>query len=69
MLTLRFPFSFRFLIIRLLNIKAEISIIDTENVTLSDTYYNSKAGYKAGTTLIDSGYYESVVAITPNWNL
>ena len=56
-------------IIRLLNIKAEISIIDTENVTLSDTYYNSKAGYKAGTTLIDSGYYESVVAITPNWNL
>ena len=28
-----------------------------------------KAGYESGTTLMDAGYYESVVAVTPKWNL
>lgn len=57
-------------IVTLLNIKATISIIDSNNSTkLSDTYYNMKAGYQSGTSLVDAGYYESVVAITPRWNL
>lgn len=58
-------------IVTLLNIKATISIenIDNKNVTLSDTYYNMKASYTAGTSLVNAGQYESVVAITPKWNL
>jgi len=52
-----------------LNIKASISIVDTNTVSLSDTYYNMKASYAEGTSLIDAGYYESTVAITPRWNL
>lgn len=57
-------------IVTLLNIKATISIVDDYNASkLSDTYYNMKAGFQSGTSLIDSGYYESVVGITPRWNL
>ena len=57
-------------IVTLLNIKATISIVDDYNVSkLSDTYYNMKAGFQSGTSLIDGGYYESVVGIAPRWNL
>lgn len=47
----------------LLNIKADISIVDTKknDETLSDTYYDLKA--------TSAGYYESTVAITPKWNM
>jgi hypothetical protein len=30
---------------------------------------NTKATYNSETSLINAGYYESVVAITPEWNL
>lgn len=58
-------------LVTLLNIRANISIVDVDNskVSLSDTYYNMKASYEYGTTLINAGQYESVVAITPKWNL
>lgn len=57
-------------IVTLLNIKATISIVDSDNNSkLSDAYYNMKAGFQQGTSLVDAGYYESVVAITPKWNL
>lgn len=57
-------------LVRLLNIKATIQLLDyDESVNLPDDYYNLKAGFASGTTLIDAGYYESVVAVTPQWNL
>lgn len=57
-------------LVTLLNIKATISIVDSDNSNkLSDEYYNMKAGFQQGTSLVDAGYYESVVAITPRWNL
>ena len=58
-------------LVTLLNIKATISILDSDNLNtrLSDTYYNMKASYASGTSLINAGQYESVVAITPRWNL
>lgn len=57
-------------IVTLLNIKATISIVDDYNASkLSDAYYNMKAGFQSGTSLIDGGYYESVVGIAPRWNL
>ena len=56
-------------IVRLLNIKASISIVDNDKISLSDDYYNLKAGYTAGTSLIDAGYYESVVAVIPEDNM
>lgn len=57
-------------IVTLLNIKATISIVDDYNAfKLSDAYYNMKAGFQSGTSLIDGGYYESVVGIAPRWNL
>lgn len=57
-------------IVTLLNIKAEIYIEDTENSNkLSDAYYNMKAGLNSNTSLIDAGYYQSVVGIAPRWNL
>ena len=57
-------------LVTLLNIKATISIVDSDNQSkLSDVYYNMKAGFQQGTSLVDAGYYESVVAITPKWNL
>ena len=57
-------------IVTLLNIKATISIVDDYNAPkLSDAYYNMKAGFQSGTSLIDGGYYESVIGIAPRWNL
>ena len=57
-------------LVTLLNIKATIQLQDfDESVKLPDDYYNIKAGFESGTTLVDAGYYESVVAITPRWNL
>lgn len=57
-------------LVRLLNIKATIQLLDyDEAVNLPDDYYNLKAGFESGTTLMDAGYYESVVAVTPQWNL
>lgn len=57
-------------IVKLLNIKAQINIVDTVNESkLSDDYYNMKAGYESGTSLVDAGYYESTVAIIPRWNM
>lgn len=57
-------------IVTLLNIKASITIQDPDNSSkLSDDYYNMKAEFDSGTSLIDAGCYESVVAIAPRWNL
>lgn len=58
-------------IVRLLNIKASIQLVDTstDDQSLSDSYYNMKAGFEPGTSLIDAGYYESVVAVIPKWNM
>ena len=57
-------------LVTLLNIKADISIIDDDNSSkLSEAYYNLKAGFQSGTSLVNAGYYESVVAVTPKWNL
>ena len=57
-------------LVRLLNIRATIQLLDyDETVNLPDDYYNLKAGFESGTTLMDAGYYESVVAVTPQWNL
>ena len=57
-------------IVTLLKIKAHINIVDSNNSNkLSDDYFNLKAGFASGTTLVDAGYYESVVALTPKWNL
>lgn len=57
-------------IVTLLNIKATIKIINVNGENkMSDDYYNLQAGFASGTTLIDAGYYESVVAIAPKWNL
>lgn len=58
-------------LVTLLNIRANISIEDDEQNTgnLSDSYYNYKAPYQQGSSLIDMGYYESTIAITPRWNL
>ena len=56
-------------LVTLLNIKATISIVDNDNKILSNIYYDNKAKYAKGSSLINSGYYESTVAITPRWNL
>ena len=56
-------------LVTLLNIRAKISIIDDANNSLSDDYYNMKASYASGTSLVNVGQYESTVAITPKWNL
>lgn len=58
-------------LVTLLNIKATISISDSDNAnkTLDDAYYNNKAKYAEGSTLVNQGYYESTVAIAPRWNL
>jgi hypothetical protein len=57
-------------IVRLLNIKAKINLIyDNLPSELSTDFYNLKAGFESGTTLMDAGYYESVIAVTPKWNL
>ena len=57
-------------IVRLLNVKATINIVDLKSEqSLSDTYYNQKAGFAEGTSLINAGYYESTIAVIPKWNL
>ena len=57
-------------IVTLLNIKATINILDQSNTNkLGTDYFNMKAGYAAGTSLVNAGQYESTVAITPKWNL
>ena len=57
-------------IVRLLNIKAKIDLIyDNLPNELSSDFHNLKAGFESGTTLMDAGYYESVVAVTSKWNL
>lgn len=57
-------------IVTLLNIKATIKIINVNDEnSMPDDYYNLQAGVASGTTLIDAGYYESVVAIIPKWNM
>ena len=57
-------------IVRLLNIKAKIDLVyDDLPDELSSDFHNLKAGFESGTTLMDAGYYESVVAVTPKWNL
>ena len=57
-------------LVTLLNIKATIMIDDRSNVNkLGTDYYNMKAGFAAGASLVNAGYYESTVAITPKWNL
>lgn len=57
-------------IVRLLNIKAKILIRDEDNSDkLGNDYYNIKAGFESGTTLVDAGYYQSVVAVIPRWNM
>lgn len=56
-------------LVTLLNIKADIDIVTQQENNLSDVYFNSLAGYKPGTTLVNAGQYSSVVAITPKWNL
>ena len=57
-------------IVRLLNVKATINIVDPDSEqSLSDTYYNQKAGFAEGTSLINAGYYESTIAVIPKWNL
>ena len=52
-------------VVTLLNLKASIKIDDTN---LSDLFYNQKAAFEKGTSLIDAGYYESTIAIIPQWN-
>ena len=56
-------------LVTLLNIKANINILSSGEVKASDTYHNMKASYNANTVLINAGQYESVVAITPKWNI
>ena len=58
-------------LVTLLNIKATISISDSDNAnkTLGNTYYDNKAKYAKDSTLVNQGYYESTVAIAPKWNL
>lgn len=54
-------------LVTLLNIRATIKL-DTGKDTIDNMYY-SDLNAKYGTSLIDAGYYESVVAVTPKWNL
>lgn len=56
-------------IVTLLNIRAEI-FVDVEGIQpdLKEIYHNSKESYANG-YLINSGYYESTIAIAPEWNL
>jgi len=53
----------------LLNIRANISILDAHQLSLSDTYYNHKASYNRNTTLINAAQYESIIGVTTKWNL
>lgn len=55
-------------IVTLLNIKATIKIATNNSETQSDIYYDMVNGYNSS-QFIDAGYYESVVAIIPKWNM
>ena len=57
-------------IVTLLNIKANISILDSNNINnLSDSYYNLKSSYSNNTAMVNAAQYESVIAITTKWNM
>lgn len=57
-------------IVTLLNIKANINILDEDNPNkLSDEFYNIKAGFNNGTSLVNIGQYESTIAIAPKRNM
>lgn len=59
-------------IVTLLNIKASISYqipSGINDVDLGEAYYNNISGIQPGSSIIDAGYYESTVAIIPQWNL
>ena len=57
-------------IVTLLNIQANINILDDNNPDkLTDTYYNMKAGLNKNTQLINMGQYQSTIAIAPKHNL
>ena len=49
-------------IVTMLNVNAKITVFDDSDSSLSDTYYNIKAGYQAG-------QYKSVVSVISKWNL
>jgi hypothetical protein len=60
-------------IVTLLNIKANISILDAHNTNgdkkLSDAYYNMKASYNPDSAMVNAAQYESVIGITTKWNM
>lgn len=57
-------------IVKLLNIKAKISITTDLQTNENNTdYYNLASGYEVGTSLIDAGYYESTIAVIYKDNL
>lgn len=57
-------------IVTLLNIKANVSILDSNNINnLSDSYYNLKSSYSNNTAMVNAAQYESVIAITTKWNM
>ena len=56
-------------IVRLLNIRATISVETPNESKATDAYYNYIAGYNSDTTLVNYGQYESTIAVTPKWNL
>ena len=56
-------------IVRLLNIRATISVETPNESKATDAYYNYIAGYNSNTTLVNYGQYESTIAVTPKWNM
>ena len=57
-------------IVTLLNIRASVSILDSNNINnLSDSYYNLKSSYSNNSAMINAAQYESVIAITTKWNM
>lgn len=67
-LTREFPYR-KDRLVTLLNIKAKISFITIQGISLPETFHNLEAGLEVNQSLIDAGYYESTVAIIPRWNL
>ena len=57
-------------IVTLLNIRASVSILDSNNINnLSDSYYNLKSSYSNNSAMVNAAQYESVIAITTKWNM
>ena len=57
-------------IVRYLNIKAKVSIIQSGPArTAQDAYYNQFANGSQNICMIDAGYFESQVAVTTDFNL